>query len=47
MNNSAPRLRWAPLSQFAQEPIRATDKSAGLDLFSAYDYVIPAEGFSN
>jgi len=37
-------LQFFKMSQFAISPLRATPWSAGLDLFSAYDYVIPARG---
>ncbi|XP_028647459.2 deoxyuridine 5'-triphosphate nucleotidohydrolase, mitochondrial [Erpetoichthys calabaricus] len=37
-------LRFAKLSQNATAPSRGSTKAAGYDLYSAYDYVIPAMG---
>ncbi|XP_013105752.1 deoxyuridine 5'-triphosphate nucleotidohydrolase [Stomoxys calcitrans] len=37
-------LRWAKLTEHALEPVRSTEKAAGLDLRSAYDLVVPARG---
>ncbi|XP_075169847.1 deoxyuridine triphosphatase [Haematobia irritans] len=38
------KLRWAKLTENAFEPVRSTEKAAGLDLRSAYDLVVPARG---
>uniref|UniRef100_A0A1L8E9B9 Deoxyuridine 5'-triphosphate nucleotidohydrolase n=2 Tax=Haematobia irritans TaxID=7368 RepID=A0A1L8E9B9_HAEIR len=38
------KLRWAKLTENAFEPVRSTEKAAGLDLQSAYDLVVPARG---
>jgi dUTP pyrophosphatase len=37
-------LRFVKLTQNAKTPSRATPYSAGLDLFAAYDCLIPAGG---
>ncbi|KAJ1180532.1 hypothetical protein NDU88_005753 [Pleurodeles waltl] len=36
-------LRFAKLSEHATTPSRGSSKAAGYDLYSAYDYVIPAK----
>uniref|UniRef100_A0A452HZW0 Deoxyuridine 5'-triphosphate nucleotidohydrolase n=1 Tax=Gopherus agassizii TaxID=38772 RepID=A0A452HZW0_9SAUR len=36
------RLRFAKLSENASAPSRGSARAAGYDLYSAYDYVIPA-----
>nr|XP_060611885.1 deoxyuridine 5'-triphosphate nucleotidohydrolase, mitochondrial [Anolis sagrei ordinatus] len=38
------RLRFAKLSENALAPSRGSSKAAGYDLYSAYDYEIPASG---
>ncbi|XP_072409345.1 deoxyuridine 5'-triphosphate nucleotidohydrolase-like isoform X1 [Chiloscyllium punctatum] len=38
------RLRFARLSDNARPPSRGSERAAGFDLYSAYDYVIPAQG---
>ncbi|CAH2274011.1 deoxyuridine 5 -triphosphate nucleotidohydrolase, mitochondrial isoform X2 [Pelobates cultripes] len=38
----APKLRFAKLSDHAFTPTRGSAKAAGYDLYSAYDYLIPA-----
>ncbi len=38
-----PILRYVKLSPFAFAPERATDLAAGLDLKSAYDYMLPSQ----
>ena len=37
-------LRFAKLSNNAHSPTKATDFAAGFDLYSAYDYLVPAGG---
>ncbi|XP_005188706.2 deoxyuridine 5'-triphosphate nucleotidohydrolase [Musca domestica] len=37
-------LRWAKLTENAFEPVRGSERAAGLDLRSAYDLVVPARG---
>lgn len=37
-------LRWAKLTEHALEPVRGSERAAGMDLRSAYDAVIPARG---
>jgi hypothetical protein len=37
-------LYIAKLTEHAITPTRGTPQSAGLDLYAAYDYVIPAKG---
>jgi len=37
-------LKIAKLTEHAIIPTRGSDKAAGYDLYSAYDYVIPAKG---
>ncbi|XP_063301757.1 deoxyuridine 5'-triphosphate nucleotidohydrolase, mitochondrial isoform X1 [Pelobates fuscus] len=37
-----PKLRFAKLSDHAFTPTRGSAKAAGYDLYSAYDYLIPA-----
>ncbi|XP_043536113.1 deoxyuridine 5'-triphosphate nucleotidohydrolase, mitochondrial-like isoform X1 [Chiloscyllium plagiosum] len=37
------RLRFARLSDNARPPSRGSERAAGFDLYSAYDYVIPAQ----
>ncbi|XP_061391552.1 deoxyuridine 5'-triphosphate nucleotidohydrolase [Musca vetustissima] len=37
-------LRWAKLTEQAFEPVRGSERAAGLDLRSAYDLVVPARG---
>lgn len=37
-------MKWVALSTHAKEPVRSTELSAGLDLFSAYDVTIPGKG---
>jgi len=39
-----PKLRFAKLSEHATVPSRGSELSAGFDLYSAYDYVVPAHG---
>ncbi|XP_053573435.1 deoxyuridine 5'-triphosphate nucleotidohydrolase, mitochondrial [Bombina bombina] len=43
-DNPAPVLRFAKLSENAITPSRGSAKAAGYDLYSAYDYIIPAQG---
>lgn len=38
-------LRFAKLTDQAFPPTRGSPKAAGFDLYSAYDYVVPAKGF--
>ncbi|KAI8437654.1 hypothetical protein MSG28_011905 [Choristoneura fumiferana] len=37
-------LKFTRLSEHAFPPVKGSDKAAGFDLKSAYDYVIPARG---
>ena len=37
-----PVLRFAKLSSHAYAPTKATESAAGFDLYSAYDYQVPA-----
>jgi dUTP pyrophosphatase len=37
-------IKFAPLSSFAQKPMRGSEFSAGIDLRSAYEYTVPANG---
>ncbi|KAH8377646.1 hypothetical protein KR093_006421 [Drosophila rubida] len=37
-------LRFAKLTEHALEPVRGSERAAGLDLRSAYDLVVPARG---
>src|SRR3981189_722558 len=37
-------IKFAPLSSFAQKPSRGSEHSAGIDLRSAYEYIVPARG---
>ncbi|KAI9585279.1 deoxyuridine 5'-triphosphate nucleotidohydrolase [Glossina fuscipes] len=37
-------LRWAKLTEHALEPVRGSERAAGLDLRSAYDLKVPARG---
>lgn len=37
-------LRWAKLTDQAFEPVRGSERAAGLDLRSAYDLIVPARG---
>lgn len=39
-----PKLKVKKLSDNAYLPTRASPKSAGLDLYSAYEYILPANG---
>jgi len=39
-----PVLRFVKMSMNAYTPTKGSDKAAGFDLHSAYDYVIPASG---
>lgn len=39
-----PLLRFRRLTPHAYAPFRATPGSAGYDLFSAYNYIVPAKG---
>lgn len=41
---TAVTLHWAKLTESAFEPVRSTERSAGLDLRSAYRAVVPARG---
>lgn len=43
-NRTVPALHWAKLSENAFEPVRNTERAAGLDLFSAYNAIVPARG---
>ncbi|VVC95145.1 unnamed protein product, partial [Leptidea sinapis] len=37
-------LKFTRLTENAYPPVRGSDKAAGFDLKSAYDYVVPARG---
>lgn len=37
-------IKFAPLSKNAQPPLRGSKYSAGIDLRSAYSYIVPANG---
>jgi dUTP diphosphatase len=37
-------IKFAPLSEFARKPMRGSEHSAGIDLRSAYEYTVPANG---
>ena len=37
-------IKFAPLSPHAQKPSRGSEHSAGIDLRSAYEYIVPAHG---
>lgn len=43
-NRTAVTLHWAKLTENAFEPVRSTERAAGLDLRSAYRAVVPARG---
>ena len=43
-SNPPPILRFAKLSENAYTPTRGSALAAGYDLYSAYDYVVPASG---
>ncbi|XP_072349111.1 deoxyuridine 5'-triphosphate nucleotidohydrolase-like [Scyliorhinus torazame] len=38
-----PRLRFARLSENARTPTRGSERAAGFDLYSAYNYMVPAQ----
>jgi len=42
--NNAAVLRFVKLTEHAQTPTRRSPRSAGLDLYSAYDTTVPARG---
>jgi len=42
--SSLPSLRFVKQTENARTPIRKTPKSAGVDLYSAYDVTLPARG---
>ncbi|KAG6461674.1 deoxyuridine 5'-triphosphate nucleotidohydrolase [Manduca sexta] len=44
MSERSSVLKFTRLSVNAFEPVRGSEKAAGLDLKSAYDYVVPARG---
>jgi dUTP pyrophosphatase len=37
-------IKFAPLTEFAQKPLRGSEHDAGIDLRSAYEYMVPARG---
>lgn len=37
-------IKFAPLTEFAQKPMRGSEHAAGIDLRSAYEYMVPAHG---
>lgn len=37
-------LRWAKLTEYALEPVRGSERAAGLDLRSAYDLKVLTRG---
>ena len=37
-------MRWAKLTEKAFEPVRGSERAAGLDLRSAYDLIVPSRG---
>ncbi|KAJ2942259.1 hypothetical protein O0L34_g15806 [Tuta absoluta] len=39
-----PMLKFTRLSEHAFPPVKGSEKAAGFDLKSAYDYVVPARG---
>lgn len=39
-----PTLKFTRLSEHASPPVKGSDKAAGFDLKSAYDYTVPARG---
>ncbi|XP_004931317.1 deoxyuridine 5'-triphosphate nucleotidohydrolase [Bombyx mandarina] len=39
-----PILKFTRLSENAFQPVRGSEKAAGIDLMSAYDYTVPARG---
>ncbi|XP_026317246.1 deoxyuridine 5'-triphosphate nucleotidohydrolase [Hyposmocoma kahamanoa] len=39
-----PTLKFTRLSEHAFPPVKGSEKAAGFDLKSAYDYVVPARG---
>ncbi|CAH2985813.1 unnamed protein product [Chilo suppressalis] len=41
---SAPVLKFTRMSEHAFPPMKGSDKAAGFDLKSAYDYVVPSRG---
>ncbi|KAM4747189.1 deoxyuridine 5'-triphosphate nucleotidohydrolase, mitochondrial [Rhinophrynus dorsalis] len=43
-DRNVPVLRFAKLTEKAYTPTRGSTRAAGYDLYSAYDYVIPALG---
>lgn len=43
-NESSAILKFTKVSENAFAPIKGSDKAAGYDLKSAYDYTVPAHG---
>ncbi len=45
-NNPTPilQIKFAALTEYAQKPKRGSEFSAGIDLRSAYEYLVPANG---